>query len=110
MTYVATIYFLGRYRPAAFHGDHLHDVLCEVVDSTLDCDAETRAKVAGWVIAAEEAMNPRRRNPPVSFSGEHGALGVSVRKVEMFAPCHIARIGATLPACPGLAYPQPLEA
>lgn len=108
MTYVATIYFLGAYRPAAFHGDHLHDVLCEVVESVEGCDAATRADIARWVIAAEEVMNPRRRDPAASFSGEYGARGLSVRKVDLFAPCHIERIGATLPPCPGLAYPQPL--
>jgi len=107
MTYAATIFFLGRYRPAAFIGDHLHDVLCEVVDATEGCDAETRADIARWVIAAEEAMNPRRRNPAAAFSGEYGARGLSVRADPEY-PGEAARIGASLPPCPGLAYPQPL--
>jgi hypothetical protein len=104
MTVRVAIYFLGRNRPAYFEGDHLHDVLEVVIEAAENCDRDSRNKLYGWIIAAEESVAPDR--PRVSI--EHGAFGLVI-DLDAQPLGAILEIAAHLPPFPGLDYSKALK-
>lgn len=97
--YVASIYFHGQYRPAYFQADTLPAAI--EAARVASCGMTQAAKVQAWLDAAERDMI---RMGYAAVSSSHGMLGISVRSGPHDP--FLDSVIATLPECPGLAYPN----
>lgn len=97
--YVASIYFHGEYRPAYFQADTLTAAI--EAARTASCGMQQANTVQAWLDAAERDMT---RHGYSGVSASHGMLGISVRSGPHDP--FLDRLIASLPECPGLAYPN----
>lgn len=96
--YVASIYFHGRFRPAYFQAETVSAAI--EAARVASCGMQQAAKVKAWLDAAERDM---KRDGYAGVSASHGMLGISVRSGPHDP--FLDRAIASLPECPGLAYP-----
>jgi hypothetical protein len=98
MTHTVSIYFLGRYRPAAFEAPTINQAIAKALEAAAGIDAKDRAKLQLW--AAELLASAARGC--VSCAAEHGQLGLGWRLGEHDP--FLDRTLAHMEPCPGLDY------
>lgn len=94
--YTASIYFMGRYRPAYFEAATAVDAYRAAKRAVMGCDDR-----AWFYVRLGEAFEKVRGNC-TSFSTDHGCRGISLvaRKHDPF----LDSVTRDLPAYPGLDY------
>lgn len=98
MTHTVTIYFLGRYRPAAFEAPTVNQAIAKALAAAEGIEPQDRAKLQLW--AAELLASAARGY--VSCAAEHGQLGLGWRLGEHDP--FLDRTLAHMEPCPGLDY------
>ena len=103
MTYSASVYFFGQFRPAHFESDNLS----RVADMARAAVAQTDKR--DWITdRLSEGVKRLRRDGYSAFSCEHGPLGVSI--AERAHDRFLDDLTADYPPYPGLDYSQAVNA
>jgi hypothetical protein len=98
MTYTATAYFLGKYRPLYVTGETPTQALALLADRIADAPAPLRERLESvWDMTTRNGWSRC-----TATTSEHGTYGVSWRQGELWAA--LAQVVADLPACPGVRY------
>ena len=98
MTYTATAYFLGKYRPLYVTGETPTQALALLADRIADAPAPLRERLESvWDMTTRNGWSAC-----TATTSEHGTYGVSWRQGEPWAA--LAQVVADLPACPGVRY------